>query len=170
MKFSAAALKKSLVTQPFSFSQKVDVSELVASPDNDIREISLVQVDGICSLEKNNLIFSFNLSGEMTLPCARTLVDVPYPFQFQGTEIFTFSTNVDEEDEDVHQIVDDTIDLKPYILENIILNMPFRVFSNEKGLEHGEGWQLYTEEQFEDEQSSKIDPRMEKLQQWFDKK
>lgn len=169
MKFSVAELTKSLATKPLSFSETVDVSELATSKENDIRAIGPVEVTGMVTLEKRNFIFSFTISGEMTLPCARTLVDVIYPFRFHVTEIFTNVANLDPEGEEVHHIENDTIDLYPYILENILLQMPYRVFSDEKGLIEGEGWQLYTEEQFTEEQANKVDPRMEKLKQWLDK-
>lgn len=165
LKFSANEVKKSALLEPFTFDETVDVTELEKWQDNDIRKIGSVQVKGICTVEKDEILFSFSINGTMILPCARTLVDVPYNFQFHATEIFSTSSTNRGDDEEIHPIIEDTIDLKPFILESIILQMPYRVFSDKKGLEQGDGWSLYSEEKLAEENKDKIDPRMQKLQQ-----
>lgn len=170
MKFSAEEIKNSAILAPFSFEQFVDVSELANSPDNDIRQIDSVQVKGICTVENEEFIFTFTISGEMILPCARTLVDVIYPFQINATEIFTTSRHLNDEDkEEIHQIAEDTIDLTPFIFELILLKMPYRVFSNEKMIEDGDGWSFYLEDELKEKEAEQIDPRFAKLQQLMDK-
>ena len=169
MKFSISEIQKNAFDGPVLFDETVDVSEL-ESLNNDIRQIDPVQVKGMCTVDGDELIFNFAIKGKMTLPCARTLVDVIYPFDFQVTEVFTTSTIVDEDDEEdeVHQIREETLDLIPYIKENIVLETPYRVFSDEKPLEEGEGWSFHEEETFEKEQKEKIDPRFAKLQKLLD--
>lgn len=169
MKFSITNLRNEAYIGAVSFDEIVDVSEL-ESLNNDIRKIDPVQVKGICTLDKDELVFSFSIEGEMILPCARTLVDVPYIFNIKATEIFTTSLELDEEDEEdgVHQILDETLDLTPYIKENIILATPFRVFSDEKALEGGEGWSFSLEEDYEKKKEETIDPRLAKLQRLLD--
>lgn len=164
MLFSVAELKINAMHGPYSFSEKVDVSDIIKL-NNDIRKIGLVQVKGFCTIDQNDLIFSFNVSGEMILPCSRTLVDVPYSFSFDATEIFSTEGNLDKEDEDIHihQISGDTIDLTPYIKENIILETPYRVFSDEEMVDKGNGWTFYTEETHQQEKEQAIDPRLSKL-------
>ncbi|MBO1003530.1 YceD family protein [Pseudogracilibacillus auburnensis] len=166
MKFSTAEIKNKSFDGPFYFEQIVDVSELETLKNNDIKHIDPVQVKGMCTVDKDELIFSFSIIGKMILPCARTLVDVPYSFHFNVTEVFTTSEHIDEEDEEngVHQIFEETLDLKPYIKENIVLEAPYRVFSDEKGLEKGEGWAFYIEDEHQKEKQETIDPRLAKLQ------
>src|SRR5690625_1441027 len=101
MLFSVAELKINAMHEPYSFSEKVDVSDIIKL-NNDIRKIGFVQVKGFCTVDQNELIFSFHVSGEMILPCSRTLADVPYSFNFDATEIFSTEANGDDEDEDVH--------------------------------------------------------------------
>src|SRR5690625_2641068 len=96
MLFSVAELKINAMHEPYPFSEKVDVSDIIKL-NNDIRKIGLVQVKGFCTVDQNELIFSFNVSGEMVLPCSRTLVDVPYSFSFDATEIFSIESNIDED-------------------------------------------------------------------------
>src|SRR5690625_3240987 len=138
-----------------SFKQVVDVQELSTLKNNDIRHIDDVEVVGICTVDKSEIIFSYTVSGEMTLPCARTLVDVLYPFRYEATEIFTTVAAKADEEEEIHFIQDDIIDLKPYILETILLQMPYRVFSNEKMIESGDGWSFYSEDSLADEKAKK---------------
>lgn len=155
---------------PYTFDRMADVSEL-ESFNNDIRKIGSVQVKGLCTIDYDEVIFSFTISGMMVLPCARTLVDVEHPFSCDVTEVFSTAqtiTNEAKEDE-VHEVTGDVIDLMPFIEEHIILNIPYRVFSNEKPLGEGDGWTYLTEEELEEAQASKIDPRLEKLQQLFNK-
>lgn len=171
MKFSITEIRNRAFEGPFAFDQMVDVSELASLSNNDIRQIDPVHVKGICTVEKEELIFSFTIEGKMILPCARTLVDVPHSFRIRATEVFTTAGHIDKEDieDGVHQVFEETLDLKPYIKENIILETPYRVFSNEKGPEKGKGWAFYLEDEHQKEQENKIDPRFAKLQQLLNK-
>src|SRR5690625_7105995 len=122
MKISTIEIRNNVHHGPFTFDQLVNVSEL-ESLNNDIKQIDPVQVKGMCTVDKDELIFSFTIEGKMILPCARSLVDVPYSFSIDATEVFTTSPQLDREDEenDVHQLLEETLDLKPYIKENIVL-------------------------------------------------
>lgn len=168
LKFSIKKLRANVDHGPISFEQRIDVAELVQLPNNDIRQIDTVLVHGMCVVENNEIVFSYTIEGEMILPCARTLVDVTYPFRFRATEIFTTKFAEADEEEEIHFVAEDIIDLKPYILETILLQMPYRVFSEEKVIEDGEGWSFYTEESYAKEVEEKIDPRLAKLQQLLD--
>jgi len=165
LKFTLSQIRKSAFQEPFIFEREVDVSELENS-NNDIRQIKPVKVNGICTIDKDEIIFALTIKGEMILPCARTLVDVPYKFQIEATEVFTTSQHYTPEDEEneVHQLTDEVIDLAPYIKENIVLNIPFRVFSNEEMIDEGEGWSYYTEDDQQETNDQQIDPRLKKLQ------
>ncbi|WP_156290440.1 YceD family protein [Oceanobacillus salinisoli] len=170
MKFTLGQIRKHANQEPFTFDEHVDVSEL-QTMNNDIREIKPVHVLGHCTQRGNQFIFSFTIEGEMILPDARTLVDVPYPFKMKATEIFSTSSYMgkEEEEQEIHPVNGDTIDLTPYIKENILLEIPFRVFSDkdtDNAPFSGEGWEFLSEE----EEKSKVDPRLQKLQSLLDKK
>lgn len=168
MKFSVKKIKADVDNGPISFEQRVDVAELLNLPNNEIRKIDSVDVYGMCVVENNEIVFDYTIAGEMVLPCARTLVDVTYPFRFRATEIFTTKHMEANEEEEIHFVEDDIIDLKPYILETILLQKPYRVFSDEKVIEDGEGWSFYTEDSFAEKEKKKIDPRLAKLQKLLD--
>ncbi|GAA0613181.1 DUF177 domain-containing protein [Virgibacillus siamensis] len=166
MKFTIGQIKKNAYNKPFEFDDWVNVSEL-ESMNNDIRTIDPVHVYGTVYDQGDEIIFSFTIEGEMILPCARTLVDVPYPFEIKATEVFSESIYYDdgEEEEEVHPIDGEVLDLTPLIKENILLEVPFRVFSNDENVTshaptEGEGWELVSE----DSNEKKIDPRLKKLE------
>lgn len=172
MKFTVAQIRKSSFTKPLEFEGVVDVSEL-ETMDNDIRQIDEAQIHATFIVEDDEIIATLNIKGEMILPCARTLVDVPYPYEFAVSEIFSNSPNLTKEDEEdeVHVIEGDVIDLKPIIMENILLEIPFRVFTEEENPEgaaptEGEGWQFVQQETKE----KTIDPRLKKLESLLENK
>jgi uncharacterized protein len=150
--------------EPFEFTEQVDVSDIQGK--NDIRRIDPVKVSGQATSYGNDITVKFAIDGKMILPCARTLVDVPYEFHIETTELFTLSPYASADDEsEIHPIEGELLDLKPYIEENILLDVPFRVFSDDpqaldNAAKEGEGWQLASEKA----QQDKIDPRLEKLQ------
>ncbi|MEN2766554.1 YceD family protein [Ornithinibacillus xuwenensis] len=168
MKFTLAQLKKNAFNKPYQFSAEVDVTEL-ETMNNDIRKIGPVQVQGVCTMQGDQYFFKFTITGQMTLPCARTLVDVIYPFEIKAEEIFSSSSYYDEEDDtEIHPIDGEVLDLMPYIKENILLEVPFRVFSDDADpekdtLHKGNGWEVLSEKPEE----AKIDPRFKKLESLF---
>jgi len=170
MRFVISQLKRSTYNQPFTFDDQVDVSEL-EEMNNDIRRIGTVHVFGQCILQGEQLIFSFTIKGEMILPCARTLVDVPYPFEITTDEVFTLSEyyGKEEAENEIHPIEGEVLDFTPYIKENILLEVPFRVFSDDdEAIKNapvsGEGWDFISD----DNQEKSVDPRLKKLQSFFD--
>lgn len=171
MQFILSQIQKKAYNQSFTFDEEVDVTEL-ESMNNDIRKAKPARVYGECYLEENEIFFSLNIIGEVILPCARTLADVPYSFHINKTEIFSTSPYYGEEEkeEDIHQVQGEVIDLTPLILENIVLELPYRVYSEDEevlkeAVMEGEGWEFKTEEEPKEE---KIDPRLKKLQQLLD--
>ncbi|MBU9720459.1 MULTISPECIES: YceD family protein [Bacillaceae] len=150
--------------------ESVNLSEL-KEIDREIRDISPVRVTGDAYFSKQAITFRLVISGTMTLPCARTLNDVDYPFTIEATEIFQLDewATFDEEDE-VHEVKENTVDLFPYVKERILLEKPMQVFSDKDegpAPATGHGWELKDES---DEEDNKIDPRLKDLQKFFDEK
>lgn len=165
MKFTRSEIHKEAHTTPMEFSKKIDMSDL-KELDNDLIDISLVDIEGTVTFSKNErYIFDYTLSGEMILPCARTLTEVKYPFQTKAREIF--SPHAEAGSEEIKPMDGEVLDLTPYIKENILLEIPYRVFASKetqaKAPKSGKGWSLVSEE----EQKDKIDPRLKKLESFF---
>lgn len=97
----------------------------------------------------DELAVSFTIDGIMILPCAVTLKPVEYPFSISiNGEINEICDNFDKN-------YTNTIDIFPIIWENILMEIPMRVVSDEaKDYKiEGDGWKLITE----DEHSSQFD-------------
>ncbi|MCP8616620.1 YceD family protein [Salirhabdus salicampi] len=166
MKFPIRQIKSQ---SPFPFEGDVEVKEL-QDMNNDIRRIPPVHVEGEFHSRGDHIIANFTIDGNMILPCARTLKDVDYSFEIKAEE--HFSTSPYEEDEEIHQVVGEVLDLTPYIKENIILEIPLQVYANDvlngdMPKEQGKGWEFVEDQK---EKSQKVDPRLAKLEQFFDEK
>ncbi|GIO22313.1 DUF177 domain-containing protein [Oceanobacillus sp. J11TS1] len=166
MKLTINQIRKGSVDEPYFFDSQVDVTEL-ETMKNDIRKITPVHVTGQVIIHGDEFYVNFHIKGEMTLPCARTLVDVPYPFEIDASEVFSTSTyyGKEEEEQEIHPIQGEVLDLTPYIKENILLEIPFRVFadnadSDEAAPSSGKGWEFVSETKEE----KSIDPRLQKLE------
>lgn len=151
-------------------NEYVDLHELV-QVHQDLRAITPVHVVGRADIGSARVVFHLSLSGEMTLPCARTLVDVKYPFHIQTSETFLLNDYDQETDESTHAVHGDVIDLRPIVRELVLLEIPQQVFSDEVeparngAPQEGKGWKIVTEE----ERKNKVDPRMAKLAQLLEK-
>ncbi|MFD2638167.1 YceD family protein [Piscibacillus salipiscarius] len=177
MKFSLQKIKREA---PYDFEDTVNVDELERM-ENDIRNITDVNVKGDVSVRSETYTFRYTIKGTMTLPCARTLVDVPYEFSVQAIDQFTTSEYQAQNDEDIHFIDQEVLDLMPYIKENILLEVPLRVYSDEATMDNivseGSGWDLLQEDEHldlkakhEEEEQEKVDPRLSSLKKFFDDK
>ncbi|HEX7065658.1 MAG TPA: YceD family protein [Bacillales bacterium] len=167
MKWSLHQLKQ-LKETGLSFDETVDVSDL-KERDPEIRGISPVQVAGKAMFEESKISFLLEISGEMVLPSSKTLEDVDYSFHLHTVEVFRLDSSVEEEseEEEIHDIQNETIDLLPFVKEAILVEKPIRVVGeDEEPLPSGEGWEVVSEKQ----QKNRIDPRLKKLEELLDDK
>ncbi|MEB1809976.1 MAG: YceD family protein [Bacillaceae bacterium] len=152
-----------------TFDETLDLSD-IKKLDPQIRDISPVRVIGEAIFSKNLISFPLEIKGEMTLPCSRSLIDVKFPFHLQVKEVFSLDDHAwisEDEEDDVHTVEGETIDLVPYIMEHILLEIPLQLISkeaDEKGLQSGQDWDLITEEN----KKERIDPRLADLAKFFD--
>ena len=169
MKFSIDEIKIQSIQTAFSFHKDIDVSE-VKEMNEEIIDITPVTVSGTCVVDKDEFIFSFTMEGTVILPCARTLVEVEVPFSYDATEVYSAKEHItaDEMEEEVHSIEGYIIDLRPQIIEQIVLQLPYRVFSDEEMIEDGEGWNYFNETEQKQLQRESSDPRLSKLKQLLD--
>ena len=113
--------------------------------DTDIRRLSPINIE--CQIKRvTDSSYSMNLviDGIMVLPCSITLKDVDYPFHI-NTEIKLSNDDIDEEYVKINQ---NSIDIISIIWQNIVLEIPLRVLS-EDTLDtpiSGDGWKLIRED------------------------
>lgn len=114
--------------------------------NTDIRKISAIEICG--SIKKTmDEVYSLyiNVVGNMVLPCSISLEDVNIPININVSEILTDNPDLDEE---YLKINGKSIDIKPIIWQNILMEIPIKVIK--EGLNrnnfNGNGWKLLTEE------------------------
>jgi uncharacterized protein len=127
----------------------IDISYTLT--DDEKKQAGLIDMKNLKitgTIEKNilgNVSLNLEISGIMVLECAITLKPVDYPF----------TTNVSGEYEELLEEIGEigknslnTIDIFPIIWENILLEVPLRVVSDDaKDIKlSGDGWSLVTDE------------------------
>ena len=115
--------------------------------NTDIRNLSDVKVNAhIKRVTDSSYNMSLIIDGVMTLPCSVTLKDVLYPFHIE-TEVKI--SNDDENLEEYVKIIQNSIDILPIIWQNIVLEIPLRVVSEDANNSpvSGEGWKLIREDE-----------------------
>ena len=125
----------------------------------EIRKLDNLKIMGYINRDVlNNLYISISASGIMILPCAVTLNDVEYPFNF---EINGELSEIIEEIEEFDKKFENSIDIFPIIWENILMEIPMKVVSEEaKNYKaEGNGWKLITDSDAHEE----INPELAKL-------
>ncbi len=109
--------------------------------NTDIRRLENLHVSGEINVDYDDDInFNINISGRMILPCAVTLVDVPYDF----------NTNIEEnigKFEEIYKNNKNSLEISPILWENIVLEIPIRVVSKDikPSNTSGDGWELISE-------------------------
>ncbi len=99
----------------------------------------------------------------MIVPCAITLKPLSHLFNVRLNEVFSFY-EPDEEDEETIYVQDEEIDLDPYILGAILAEIPLKLIDPElTEYPKGDGWLVMSEEDYLEEKSREIDPRLAKL-------
>ena len=110
--------------------------------NTDSRNLSDVKVNAhIKRVTDSSYNMSLIIDGVMTLPCSVTLKDVLYPFHIE-TEVKI--SNDDENLEEYVKIIQNSIDILPIIWQNIALEIPLKVVSDDVSdtPTSGDGWKL----------------------------
>lgn len=158
----------SLVTnlkESIDIDKSIDMSSVDLS-NTSIRKLNNTYFKGkITRISDDTFSIVGILSGTMVLPDAITLEDVDYNYEIQIDENFGEST---ENSENNIEIVQNTIDILPFLWQNIIVEIPLKVVSDknkDKTIE-GNGWRLISE----DEVNTSKDSPFSDLQKLLDSK
>ncbi|WP_227935711.1 YceD family protein [Alkalihalobacillus deserti] len=157
--------------KPFTFEETIDLSSL-KELNSEIRSVSPIKVQGDVVYRGSLLTFEIDVTGELILPCSRTLADVKLPIELHEFVYFHpkdeyLTASVDRDD--IHFFEGETVDLIPAIQELILVEIPIQVFAEEDvegpAPKSGKDWELFKE----DEQKKRVDPRLADLAKFFDK-
>lgn len=174
MKWSITQLRK-YQGQPFKFNQTVEFNDLVGALD--LLDLSPIHIEGELNVKSNEVVANVHLTGTYTMACARTLKPVEVPLDTTSVEVFDLDgLYEDEDDEHYHLATDGIINLRAIAEEIVMLEKPMRVIAEDSDemLTGGQGWEVVDETQIldndpsQDESHKKVDPRFQKLQQFYD--
>lgn len=129
-----------------NINEKVQINEDLLKNTN-IRNIKNTKFIG--SILKNNEIFTIlgNLQGTMVLPDDITLEDVNYDFFINVEESFS---EFEENFENNLKIIDNSLDIFPFLWQNILLEIPSKVRGTSKNQKlSGDNWKVITEDELE---------------------
>ncbi|GAB6933531.1 YceD family protein [Calditerricola satsumensis] len=106
-----------------------------------VQSLSPVTMDGEARYEAGEVRVHGTLSGSMVLSCSRCLKAFPFSYSIPVDERFVRASGdeaaaEEDDEENVHVVEGDTVDLKPYLVELIALSVPFAPLCDEacKGL------------------------------------
>ena len=157
-------MKYDLVRLNNNIDKYISVSEVYSFTSDELSGTDLLKLDDVKingEIFKNslgNIELSLEVEGVMVMPCAITLKPVNYPFNIEiSGEIEELMENIEENSTNFQN----SIDILPIIWENILMEIPMRVVSDEAENSdmtiEGEGWKFVTEEE------EKISPLSELL-------
>lgn len=131
----------------------VDVTSIDLSNTN-IRKLNNTYFKGkITRISDDTFSIIGVLSGTMVLPDDITLEDVDYNYEIQIDENFGENT---ENNENNIEIVQNTIDILPFLWQNIIVEIPLKVVGdkNRNKTTKGNGWRLISEDEVNTDNNS----------------
>lgn len=148
------------------FDETIDFGPEIFAKMNQIRGLQDVTVSGNVHYDtaSERVFADLDIEGVMIVPCSITLEDVEYDFHTKSLEVFSFD-KVD--DEDVHEVKGDVVELLPVVFQLILMEVPLKVVK--KGLKQypkGDGWEVVKEEDYTKSKKDDIDPRLAKLKEF----
>ena len=160
-------MKYDLVRLNNNIDKSISVDEIYSFSEEDLSGTDLLKLENIKiegEIFKNslgNIELDLNVEGIMVMPCAITLKPVNHPFSIEiSGEIEELMENIEENSTNFQN----SIDILPIIWENILMEIPMRVVSEEakdKDMNmSGDGWKFVTEEE---EKSSPLSGLMDLL-------
>lgn len=175
MKWSWNELRQS-GAKPLQFDETLEIQNDLIKRNTDILAVSPVRVKGVFSIDELGVLGYMQVEVKVTLPSTRSLQPTEVCLNFDLTEHYVSRHNVDlsrfEETDVVIVLEDDILDLKSVIEDNILLQIPMQVLTEEEQkadaiLPSGRDWNLVSEDQLNKQQENQVDPRLAKLKDFF---
>ena len=136
------SLLNSNILKEVLIDSEINYDEIYYSNTNIIKISGVKILGNVTKMDTGELELNLKADGVMTLPCSVTLEPVDYPFSLTINEI------IDEKDENNLKKDANTLELKEYLWENIVVEIPLRIVSDNAYTKEykGNGWQLITDE------------------------
>jgi uncharacterized protein len=180
MKWSLLELKK-FQNEPVVIDETLELNAHLKEREPQILEISPVVVKGLLTVGKDEYILHYTADYTITLPSTRSLTPVPLKLSIPVTEVFMTEEQFSSQDdpnfqpEQVMVIEGQTIILDESVEDNILLEIPIQVLSEEEQQSEdypsGSEWEVMSEEEYAKrltaEKEETVDPRFAGLANLF---
>lgn len=158
--------------EPVYFTETVNREATLMDRDKEILAVSDIKATGFLLYENHSVLANFQIDYTITLPSSRSLEPVNLTFS-----VPIFETYVEDEmsyegysnpEEVIIPIEDGMVDLVPAIDDNILLNIPTQVLSEEEQqsshMPQGNNWSVVSEDDLKQQRAKEkeehIDPRL----------
>lgn len=164
MKWTKTELLRDLQNVDFDEDVVIENDEL----KNDTGILSVVDVHveghGYIDDEDDRFYVDMHITGTMICPDAITNEPIEVPLDVESQETYVF----EETDEDgVRLVTSEVVDLMPAVIDAILLEVPLQVTEAVEGeYPHGDGWQIFTEAEYQESRKDQLDPRLAGLKQF----
>ncbi|GGE28928.1 YceD family protein [Streptococcus himalayensis] len=161
MKLNIQEIKKN--SEGLSFDQQLELAEALKARNAEILDVKEIAVKGTVRYEDALYFLDYTLSYTIVLASSRSMEPVAKKETYLVQEIFmeTDSSPVKQElieEELVLPIEGDDIDVSESVADNILLNIPLKVLTEEEersaDMPSGQNWQVLTEEDYERQQKA----------------
>lgn len=138
-----------------NYKDKIEVNEMFSYEEEYLKLSNIIKLDNvkvkgyIYQNEAEEYLSKLLVKGTLILPDSITLEPIEKPFEIKLDEV------IDE----VVENNQNTLDLKEYLWENIVLEVPIRFTKSDAKNLKGNNWQVIEE--------NYIDPRLEKLKELY---
>lgn len=147
-----------------SYNQDIILDQADIDNERDIISVEKVHLSGNAQYISNLVILTLKVDANLTLRSTRSLKPVPYVISEEESLTLTYAKDDILEDSDVILVEGEDFDLYQEVLSMIITSIPMKIIGeNEPTSLSGEGWELISEDDYNNRKSNEIDPRMAKL-------
>lgn len=149
-------IRKSL--DGLQFDKVLDVKDQLLARDETIIDLQNVMAKGLVTFDDGLYLLNYQLSYELTLPSSRSMEPVVLSEKHEVSEIFIAVADAPSKADLVEEnlvllLEEDYIDLSESVVDNILLNIPLKVLTDEEQkaevMPEGSNWTVLTEEQYQ---------------------
>lgn len=148
------------------FNQSIDITHLIQG-QLEILKAEPLDINLEASSAPNAVHVKGELSTELLLVCTKCLSHFDEPLLIPFQKVFTSLPISSEEEDNVHLITEDKVDLMPYVEEDVILALPFTTLCSESCLGLCPHCGNNLNEQPCECKLHVMDPRLEGLKKYF---
>ncbi|GAA3626745.1 YceD family protein [Lactobacillus hamsteri] len=139
-------------------------------------KVKNIHVSGDFFYDEPYVTGNFKVTADLEVPSSRSLKPVDYHEEFTFTENYSLENptkdEIDENPDPIVKVEDDLIDLQTAVEDNILLNIPVTILTEDEKKNdiypEGKGWEVVSEKSFEEGKKNQINPAFAKLKVLLD--